>query len=307
MTKTYNGFVRTDRTMAGTPSSTGDGHHNEGNNNRDNWNARNNNNRNNNNKKKFVGESKSTEMKGKVVTQDGGNKSFNETKDALATFVNKKCPELAYNIKEMVVVTKDEIVKTKLDYSGCKTTDSTGTVTTDEDMKSEVHDTWKADHSEEMLEWRTYNTASLMAINEFEYQVEDAVLIEAKKNKNYKIAHSTKNVILLLETIQNVVNKGEYGGKRDVVVTNLDLTRVFLKWKQYEEDVPSFAKAVKQKYESLVANVGNMPFGENMMLAIMFSEQNKNVSGGSPIEVTMSDYYDRTVEERKAWNETYMC
>ena len=86
MTKTYNGFVRTDRTAAGTPSSTGDGHHNKGNNSRDNWNARNNDNR-NNNKKKFVGESKSNEMKGKVVTQDGGNKSFNETKDALATFV----------------------------------------------------------------------------------------------------------------------------------------------------------------------------------------------------------------------------
>ena len=104
-----------------------------------------------------------------------------------------------------------------------------------------------------------------------------------------------------------MVNKGEYGGKRDdVVVTNLDLTRVFLKWKQYEEDVPSFAKAVKHKYESLVANVGNMPFGENMMLAIMFSEQNKNVGGGSPIEVTMKDYYDGTVEERKVWNETYM-
>ena len=65
--------------------------------------------------------------------------------------MNKKCPELAYNIKEMVVVTKDEIVKTKLDYSGCKTTDSTGTVTIDENMKSEVHDTWKADHSETNL------------------------------------------------------------------------------------------------------------------------------------------------------------
>ena len=104
-----------------------------------------------------------------------------------------------------------------------------------------------------------------------------------------------------------MVNKGEYGGKRDdVVVTNLDLTRVFLKWKQYEEDVPSFAKAVKHKYESLVANVGNMPFGENMMLAIMFSEQNKNVGGWSPIEVTMKDYYDGTVEEQKVWNETYM-
>ena len=63
---------------------------------------------------------------------------------------------------------------------------------------------------------------------------------------------------------------------------------------------------MKQKYESLVANVGNMPFGENMMLAIMFSEQNKNISGGAPIEVTMSDYYDGTVEERKVWNETYM-
>ena len=51
---------------------------------------------------------------------------------------------------------------------------------------------------------------------------------------------------MLLETIQNVVNKGEYGGKHDVVVTNLDLTHVFLKWKQYEEDVRSFAKAVSR-------------------------------------------------------------
>ena len=34
--------------------------------------------------------------------------------------------------------------------------------------------------------------------NKFEYEVDDAVLIEAKKNKNYKIAQSTKNVILLL-------------------------------------------------------------------------------------------------------------
>ena len=109
-----------------------------------------------------------------------------------------------------------------------------------------------------------------------------------------------------METIQNVVNKGEYGEKGDVVVTNMDLTRVFFKCKQYEEDVTSFAKAVKQKYESLVANVGNMPFGENMMLAILFNEQNKNVSGGSPIVVTMKDYYNGTVEERKIWNETYM-
>ena len=58
--------------------------------------------RNNNKEKKFVGESKSTEMKGKVVTQDGGDRSFNETRDALAMFVNKKCPDLAYNIKEMI-------------------------------------------------------------------------------------------------------------------------------------------------------------------------------------------------------------
>ena len=79
------------------------------------------NNHNNNKEKKFVGESKLSKMKGKVVTQDGGNKSFNETRDALATFVNKKCLVLAYNIKEMVTLTKGEVVSTKLDYSGCKT------------------------------------------------------------------------------------------------------------------------------------------------------------------------------------------
>ena len=81
-----------------------------------------------------------------------------------------------------------------------------------------------------MLEWRTYYTTAAMAINEFEYQVEDAVVIEAKKNKNYKIAHTNKDVILLLVTIQNVVNKGEYGGKRDSIVTNLELSRLFLTW-----------------------------------------------------------------------------
>ena len=74
----------------------------------------------NNKGKKFVGESKSTEI------------SFNETRGALTTFVNKKCPVLAYNIKKMVTLTKGEVVKTKLDYSGCKTTDpTTGAITWD--------------------------------------------------------------------------------------------------------------------------------------------------------------------------------
>ena len=74
-------------------------------------------------------------MKGKVVTQDGGNKSFNETRDALATFVNKKCLVLAYNIKEMVTLTKGKIVTTKLDYSGCKMTDSKRIITIDAERK----------------------------------------------------------------------------------------------------------------------------------------------------------------------------
>ena len=264
--------------------------------------------RNNNNKeKKFVGESKSTEMKGKVLTQDGGNKSFNETRDALATFVNKKCPDLAYNIKEMITVTKSEIVKTKLDYSGCTTTDSKGVTTTDTDMKAEVHDTWKCDHSDEMSEWKIYNTASAMAINEFEYQVEDTVLIEAKKNVNYKIAHKNKNVILLLDTIQNVVNKGEYGGKRDSIVTNLDLLRYFHTWQQQDNDVTTFTKTTKQKYEALVANVGNMPFGENAMLVVLYEYKNRNNSNSNNNSAaTMNDYYGGTADEKKEWNKTYM-
>ena len=145
-------------------------------------------------------------------------------------------------------------------------------------MKAEVHDTWKYDHADEMSKWKIYNTAAAMAINEFEYQVEDTVLIEAKKNKNYKIAHNNKYVILLLETIQNVVNKGEYGGKRDSIVTNLDLTRYFLIWQQQDFDVTTFTKTTKQKYEALVANVGNMPFGENAMIVVLYEYKNRNNS-----------------------------
>ena len=135
-----------------------------------------------------------------------------------------------------------------------------------------------------------------MAINEFEYQVEDTVLIEAKKNKNYKLAHTNKDVILLLETIQNVVNKGEYGGKRDSVVTNLDLTRFFLTWQQQDMDVPTYTKTSKQKYESLVANMGNMPFGEIAMLVILHDYKNRNNSNNNSVATT-KDYYSGTADE----------
>ena len=289
---TYNGSATGSKD--GTLPSTGDTG------NKDRWK-----NNHNNKEKKFVGDSKSTEMKGKVVTQDGGNKSFNETRDALATFVNKKCPSLAYNIKEMITLTKDEIVQTKLDYSGCKTTDDSGAITWDNEKKVEIHDMWKYDHQDEMIEWRTYNTTAAMAINEFEYQVEHAVLIEAKKNKNYKLAHTNKDVILLLETIQNVVNKGEYGGKRDSVVTNLDLTRFFLTWQQQDMDVPTYTKTSKQKYESLVANVGNMPFGETEMLVILQAYKNNNNSNNRSV-ATMKDYYNGDLDQQKEWNDTYM-
>ena len=79
-----------------------------------------------------------------------------------------------------------------------------------------------------MLKWKTYDTAVEMAINEFEYQVQDTVLIKAKKNKNYKIAHNNKTMILVLEPIYNVVYEGEYRDKRNNIVTNLELTCYFL-------------------------------------------------------------------------------
>ena len=129
------------------------------------------------------------------------------------------------------------------------------------------------------------------------------VLIEAKKNKNDKLANTNKDVILLFETIQNVVNKGEYGGKRDSIVTNLELTRVFLTWQQQEADVTIFTKTAKQKYETLVANVGNMPFGETEMLVVLQAyRNNNNVSGVA----TMKDYYNGNLDQQKEWNEMYM-
>ena len=108
-----------------------------------------------------------------------------------------------------------------------------------------------------------------MAINKFKYQVGDTVLIKAKKNKNYKLAHINKDVILLLETIQNVMNKGEYGGKRDSIATNLAIACTFLTYQQQDMDVTTFMKTTKHKYESLVANVGNMPFGDTSMLVVL--------------------------------------
>ena len=86
-----------------------------------------------------------------------------------------------------------------------------------------------------------------------------------------------KDVILLFETIQNVVNKREYDGKRDNdnVVTNLDLTRFFLTLQQQDMDVATFTKTTKQKYEYLVTNVGNMPFGETEMLVVLQVYKNK--------------------------------
>ena len=105
---------------SGGAPSTGNTDHNKVRNNSSwDWSSRNNNNK---EKKIFEGESKQPEMRGKVVTQDGGNRSFNETKDALAALANKRCPNLAYNIKNMITTVKTDIVVAKLDYSGCTMT-----------------------------------------------------------------------------------------------------------------------------------------------------------------------------------------
>ena len=152
---------------------------------------------------------------------------------------------------------------------------------------------------------RTYDTAAVIVINEFEYQVKNTVMIETKKNKNYKLAHNNKDVILLLETIQNVVNRGEYGGKCDSIVTNLDIACTFLTWQQQDMDVTTYTKTTKQKYESLVANVGNMPFGETEMLVILQAYKNNNNSNNRSV-ATMKDYYNGDLDQQKEWNDTYM-
>ena len=169
----------------------------------------------------------------------------------------------------MIALTKEEIVTIKLNYSGCKTTDSKGVTTIDAEKKVEIHNTWKYNHANEMLEWRTYYMAAAMAINGFKCQVEDTILIEPKKNKNYKLAHSNKDVILLLKRIHNVLNKGEYRGKRDSIVTNIDISCTFLTCQNQDMDVTTFTKTTKQKYEFLVANVGNIPFGETTNLVVL--------------------------------------
>ena len=143
-----------------------------------------------------------------------------------------------------------------------------------------------------------------MTIHEFEYQIKDTVLIEVRKNKNYKIAHNNKDVILLLETIQNIVNKGEYGGKRDSIVTNLEIVCTFLTWQQQDMDVTTFIKTIKQKYESLVTNVGNMLFGKTIMLVVLHEYKNRNNSNNNSVSI-MKDYYSGTTNEQKKWNNMY--
>ena len=175
----------------------------------------------------------------------------------------------------------------------------------DVEKKAEIHDKWKYDHADKMSEWRTYYTVAAIAINEFEFQVEDMVLIEAKKNKNYQIVHSNKDVILFLETIQNVVNIGEYGGNCDSIVMDLDIARTFLIWQQQDMDVTTFTKTTKQKYESLVATMGNMMFGETAILVILHKYKNRNNSNTNS-DATMKDYYRGTIDEQKKWKNTYM-
>ena len=70
-----------------------------------------------NKEKKFVSKSKLSKMKGKVVIQDGGNKSFKGRQDVFTTFAKKTYPILVYNIKEMITLTKGEMFKTKVNFS----------------------------------------------------------------------------------------------------------------------------------------------------------------------------------------------
>ena len=97
-------------------------------------------------------------------------------------------------------ISKKDIVKTsdKPNYSGC--TDSKGDI--DKEKKSEIYDSWKFNYGLELEEWKAYKKASAMVIDEFEYQLEDAVLTEVKKDADYIKAHKESDAILLLEVVK---------------------------------------------------------------------------------------------------------
>ena len=52
-------------------------------------------------------------------------------------------------------------------------------------------------------------------------------------------------------------------------------------------------------------NVGNIPFGETAMLVLLHDYKNRNNSNNNS-GATMKDYYSRTTDQKKEWNNTYM-
>lgn len=67
-------------------------------------------------------------------------------------------------------------------------------------------------------------------MNEFKYKIEDMLLIEAKKNKDYNIANNSNNIYLCFV----IKNNAQYGDqkkrgiwRKNSKVTNLDLTQNF--------------------------------------------------------------------------------
>ena len=195
---------------------------------------------------------------------------------------------------------ESDFVKTLLDASSYMTTKSDGSVETDIVKKEQVKSKWNRVNSRELELKEKYNKGKAMMWNAMHFQYDDPVVEGVIADKRYKKAKKDVAIIQLLHIMKDVINKGQFGARHDEHVTSLVQCKDFLGIYQGNRSVADFAATIVEHYKMQSDLLGDLAFGESLMLDIIAA-----CKGEARSNITLETYYKGNKKEKAVWADKY--
>ena len=100
--------------------------------------------------------------------------------------------------------------------------------------------------------------------------------------------------------MKDVINKGQFGARHGELVTSLVQCKDFFGIYQGNRSVADFAATIVEHYEMQFDLLGDLAFGENLMLDIIAACKSEARSN-----ITLETYYKGNEKEKTKWADRY--
>lgn len=154
--------------------------------------------------------------------------------------------------------------------------------------------TWTQINNRELEQKEKYDKGKAMMSNDIHFQCDDPVLTGVRVDKQYKkVKTDVASIIQLLNILKDVINKGQFGTHQNKLVTSLVQCKDFLGIYQGSRSVADFAATLVEYYKMQIDLLGDLAFGESLMLNIIAA-----CKGEVRSNITLKTYYKDNKKEK---------